>query len=422
MTALDTWKPVLNGELRTQALAVADEIATEIQLLGKELIHDGSLASGHAGIATMFAYLDRALPGRGFGDAGADHLNAALDFLADSQLLPDLYCGFTGIAWAAAQVDRLAGHRNVEGDEFSQIDDLLLDVLSVESWSYHYDLISGLVGLGAYALERLPNPRAHSCLTRVVEHLSRWAERGPEGVTWRTPVNLLAESRHTARPNGEYNLGLAHGVPGAIALLAQASAAGAAAEEAAMLVDQSIPWLLKQRIANSPGASFGYDVSVDDDLGPSRSAWCYGDPGVAAALLCAARCRGNVTWEREAIELAVAAANRPESAMAVCDAGLCHGWAGLAHLFNRLYQTSGDARFVEPTQRFFKRTLEIRRKDGGIAGYSAWQAGFDIAGGWRDEPGLLEGAAGVALALAAAATDVEPTWDTFLLISNTVIS
>jgi hypothetical protein len=33
-------------------------------------------------------------------------------------------------------------------------------------------------------------------------------------------------------------------------------------------------------------------------------------------------------------------------------------------------------------------------------------------------PGLLEGAAGVALALAAAATTAEPVWDQMLLVSS----
>jgi hypothetical protein len=37
--------------------------------------------------------------------------------------------------------------------------------------------------------------------------------------------------------------------------------------------------------------------------------------------------------------------------------------------------------------------------------------------GWRDDPCLLTGSAGTALALLAATTDVEPAWDRFLALS-----
>jgi class I lanthipeptide synthase len=36
---------------------------------------------------------------------------------------------------------------------------------------------------------------------------------------------------------------------------------------------------------------------------------------------------------------------------------------------------------------------------------------------WRGTPGLLTGAAGVGLALLAAATPVEPSWDRMLLVA-----
>jgi len=418
-SALGTWQPLLDGELQAAALTAAAEIADELRTRAGELVHEGSLACGQAGLATTLAYLDQALPGRGYGEAAAAQLDAALDYMSAVPIPPGLYGGFSGIAWAASRIDRMAGRSN-DGEEFAEIDDLLLDMLSATSWDRHYDLIDGLAGLGVYALERLPHPKAYECLTRIVEHLDRWAERSPSGVTWRTPVELLPGPSRAMRPQGEYNLGMAHGAPGAIALLAQASAAGVAADAAARLVDGAVPWLLAQRLPNSPGASFEYETGFGDSQGPSRSAWCYGDPGVAAALLCAARCRGNSQWEREAIELAVAAANRPEPEMQIADAGFCHGWAGLAHVFNRLYQTSGEPQLAEAARRFCQRTLAARHADRGIAGYAAWLGDSDGKWGWRDEAGLLEGAAGVALGLAAAASDVPPLWDSVLLISNTV--
>jgi lantibiotic modifying enzyme len=421
-STLGTWKPLLDGNLQARALSVADQIASGLKSLGADAVQDGSLASGHAGLAVAMAYFDQALPARGYGEAAMLHLDAAMDYLAAYPLHADLYGGFTGIAWSASQIERMASSRDSEGDQFAEIDEVLISMLSAPAWDLHYDLISGLVGIGVYALERLPDPRAHECLTRVVVRLDRWTERQPDGVTWHTPARLLPSVRRAERPAGEYNLGLAHGVPGPIALLAQASAVGAAADVASRLVDEAVPWLLAQRRNYAPGASYGHEVYPEDDQGASRSAWCYGDCGIATALLCAARCRGNVQWECTAVELAVAAGNRPEPDMSVFDACICHGWGGLAHLFNRLYQTSGDPRLAEPARRFCERTVEAQHLGRGIAGYANWQGGFDQPWGWKTELGFLEGAAGIAMALVAAATDITPTWDSVLLISNSVES
>src|SRR5262249_56737890 len=61
---------------------------------------------------------------------------------------------------------------------------------------------------------------------------------------------------------------------------------------------------------------------------PARLAWCYGDPGVAAALLGAARSVAEPAWGREARAIARRAARRPFEQGAVRDAALGPGAAG----------------------------------------------------------------------------------------------
>ena len=94
------------------------------------------------------------------------------------------------------------------------------------------------------------------------------------------------------------------------------------------------------------------------------------------------------------------------------DASLCHGTAGLAHLYNRLFQSTGERDFAVEARYWIERTLEYRGV-GGIAGYR--RAEFD--GTQIDDTGLLNGAAGIALALLAAASNVEPGWDRAFLLS-----
>jgi hypothetical protein len=103
----------------------------------------------------------------------------------------------------------------------------------------------------------------------------------------------------------------------------------------------------------------------------------------------------------------------------VRDAGLCHGAAGLGHLFNRLYQATGHPELLVVARSWLERALAMRSLDRGVGGFVAW--GPDAQGelDWRNDPSLLNGAAGVALALLAATTPIEPAWDRFLLLSPT---
>jgi hypothetical protein len=102
----------------------------------------------------------------------------------------------------------------------------------------------------------------------------------------------------------------------------------------------------------------------------------------------------------------------------VVDAGVCHGAAGLALVFDRLWQASGDDALRDAALFWARRTLAMHRPGEGVAGWRAYMP--DLASGghrWEADPGLLTGAAGIALALLACATEIEPRWDRFLLTS-----
>jgi hypothetical protein len=153
------------------------------------------------------------------------------------------------------------------------------------------------------------------------------------------------------------------------------------------------------------------------DSSPSRLAWCYGDLGVSATLYSAAINVDNAAWRQHALDVARRAARRPPSLARVRDAGLCHGSAGVAHIFNRLYQATGEEVFCDAARYWIARTLEFYWPRKGIGGFQIWRGEGCAGGPWSTAPGLLEGTAGIGLALIAAMTDVEPDWDRILLIA-----
>ena len=404
------WHQLLSGATRAQAIAAIEEIGAQARASRET---EPSLAGGTAGLAVFHAYLAEARGNEADRQAAIHFLDQAMDAVAFTRMEPSLYSGFTGVAWAVPHLARRLGETNLE-DASASVDDALLQLLRQSPWQRDYDLINGLVGFGVYALERLPRPAAAASLELIVDRLDEIAERDSAGATWFTPPELIPEEAR----QGHYNLGLAHGVPGVIALLGAVCAAGVATTKARALLEDAMPWLEAQRLPGGLSSSFPTYLERGVAATPTRSAWCYGDPGIAAALLVAARSSADPVLERRAIALALRAARRGADESGVVDAGLCHGAAGLGHIFNRFFQATGEAAFADAARFWFERVLEMRQPEGGVAGFFASHR--DAKTGQRRlvaETGLLQGAAGIALALLAATTSIEPEWDRMLLIS-----
>src|SRR5262249_4438241 len=137
------------------------------------------------------------------------------------------------------------------------------------------------------------------------------------------------------------------------------------------LLEEAVRWLLARE--RPPGEGYGFPHFFAPGAVPQkcRIAWCYGDLEMAAVLTAAARAAARRDWERAALALALRAADRPFAGSVVSDAGLCHGAAGVAHLFNRLYQASGEPRLAEAARRWLEKTLEMREPGHGAGGYRA---------------------------------------------------
>ena len=298
------------------------------------------------------------------------------------------------------------------------IDEALYAYVGRTPWTGHYDLIGGLVGIGVYALERLPRPPAGAMLARVIDRLDELAEHNALGITWFTSPELLPDQQRTHYPTGYYNLGLAHGVPGVIGLLARAYAVGVAPGKVGRLLSGAVAWSLAQQITPDGEGAGGFPawVAPGQTAPVARLAWCYGDPGVAVTLLAAARAAHVPAWEQAALAIARRAVHHARENSGVKDSCLCHGAAGLGHLFNRHYQATGDPQLGEAARGWFAQALTLRQPNVGIAGFCHWGTTASGALGWVDDPSLLNGAAGIALALLAATTPIEPAWDRLLLL------
>lgn len=420
------WRSLLDGGLREHAFEAACQIgqslgegnstATRLRAPpGREWARV-SLSDGSAGLGLFFAYLHATRASTAYNRAASRHINGAARAAERLRLTPSFFSGFTGIAWAVTHVGRLSRSQGAN-DRCRKIDRHLLTYLSGQSRHPSYDLMDGLVGFGVYALERLAYAGARALLKKVVDCLDDLAEHTRCGVTWFTPPSRLVELQRARCPRGYYNLGLAHGVPGVIALLSAAHAVGISGARTRLLRDGAVDWLMAQRLSEGAGSIFPYWSGPGVEQEVSRLAWCYGDAGVGSALLLAARCTGDETLARTATNILLAAAERSRTDASVDTAGVCHGAAGLAHMFNRAYQTTGEEALGNAARYWIAYLLGMRRKGEGIAGFGALET--DAAGErvFDPEPGLLGGASGVGLVLLAASSTIEPSWDRILLLS-----
>lgn len=349
--------------------------------------------------AVLRAYADSIVPDP--DDAGGAALAAAVGALDPHRIA--LYGGAARIGWTVA-------HLVAEEDAdvaCAAIDVAIRHQLAADQG---FDLISGLVGIGVYALER--GDAGAPLAELVLDQLDRLAQPRGSGLAWKTPADHLPPWQREEAPDGHWNLGVAHGTPGVIALLARFCARGM--ERTCVLLDGAVRFLLDAEPRASAGRFPAWHVDgLASPGGTPRLAWCYGDLGVAVALVSAARARERADWYQDAVLLARVCAERPPEVSGIRDAGLCHGAAGAAHLFHRLYRATNDAIFADATRAWTTHLLALRNREP-YAGFPAAESGgVDLT--WSPDASLLTGAPGVALALVSLTSDLEPGWDRLLL-------
>ncbi|MCG5218275.1 lanthionine synthetase C family protein [Streptosporangium sp. KLBMP 9127] len=375
-----------------------------------------AVADGDAGLAVTCAYLDACLPGEGWDGVGHEFLTAAV---AGVEAAPaGLLGGLSGLAFATVSLSRDgARYRRM----LAALDDALapraaaigtrLSETSEPGPVSTFDLISGAAGIGAHLLTHDP----HKILPEILGGLVTLA-RGQEPPGWMTPSHLLGdETMSRLHPYGALDCGLAHGIPGPLALLSLALRAGVEVPGQADAIRWITAWLVASRVRDDWGVDWPAVVPLTTDGRPglsasSRSAWCYGSPGVARALWLASQALDDGVLGELALEALDAVLRRPAHLRAIPSPTFCHGISGLLHVV---------LRFANDTGLFRHAVADL--VDELLAAYQPERpfayASLEPQGNSVDRAGVLDGAAGVVLVLLAAATDVEPTWDRLFLIS-----
>lgn len=284
-----------------------------------------------------------------------------------------------------------------------------------------FDAIRGLAGLGAYLLRRDPNG---DLIRAVLCYLVRLTEPVIEPVTatvidagqtmpgWWTDVAPSGQASPDF-PGGHANTGMAHGIAGPLALLALAMRDGVMVEGQRDAIRRIQAWLDRWRQEGATGVWWPYWITCGGlraerpaSTGPGRPSWCYGTAGIARAQQLAALALGDTDRQRTAEQALLTALTDPAQLALTTDLSLCHGIAGLAHIAQRAAaDATSPAALADLAPRLLVRITE---HDTDVTPREAPP---------ESGPGLLEGAAGIALALhSASASGPVWGWDACLLI------
>ncbi|WP_307847939.1 lanthionine synthetase C family protein [Streptomyces durocortorensis] len=392
------------------------------------------LSDGHPGAALLYAELAVTYPA--LRHRSHAHLSAGL--AAGIRPVPQsLFGGMAALAYA--------GHTTAVGSGgytamLAGLDRHILDRVRSRAradlertragdpagaWS-RYDVLAGTAGIGRYLLARHlaaegqeAREAAGAALTDVLTSLVAVATA--DDITRhgsRLPAWWVTEGLDHGLPE-HVNLGLAHGVPGPLALLALAWRAGVRVDRQDEAVERIMALLTRLRTRDGAGPRWPHLMSrerIEKREPPERGrdSWCYGAAGAARAVHLAGTALDRPDWRADA-EAALRGALTVASDESIRDSALCHGWAGLLQIVLRTAEDTHDPELHATADRLAARVLD-GFDPGAPFGFRYAHA---LAKRPLDRPGFLEGAAGIALALHTYATGRAPvtSWDGALMLS-----
>ncbi len=292
----------------------------------------------------------------------------------------------------------------------------------------HFDVISGVTGLGRYFLAEPSDPEAVQDVLRYLVALTEpvRAGAGPLPGWFSPPWPAALDPR---RREWVLDLGLAHGIAGPLALLSLCWTRGLRVPGHDTAIRRIARWLMSWR-QEGPVAGPGWPGTVSADqelaatrpaLGPGRASWCYGAPGIARALQLAGVALGEEAWVHTAAQAMRAVFARPDGLRGLDEPGLCHGLAGLARITGRIADELDDGWLSARADEIAERLCA--RFDPGTAFGFPTAPVLPLRPEPLDAPTFLEGAAGVALVLLGRSTPPAGTaegtvpWDAALLLA-----
>lgn len=367
------------------------------------------LFSGSCGSALFNFYYAKFRNDQKAYDKGYNQIIEVIDSINSGFVYHPFSSGLAGIGWT---IEHLAKNNflDIDSDELlSDLDEYLYSKMIEELKKGRYDYLNGSIGISLYFLSRKTLNKKDQYLEALIDELEFLSEKDVNSLKWKSVLYFRTGEEG-------YSISLSHGIASIALLIGKIYKEGIHQVKAKKLIEGAVNYILKQKKSSDGSYSLFPSHSLENiDTLESRLAWCFGDLGIATTLWQLSKILDRKDWEKESITILLHSAKRRDLVEnMVSDAALCHGTVGIAHVFNRMYLSTGIHQLKEASEYWFDQTIKMAQFDDGLAGYKYWKGTEE---GWVNDSGFLEGIAGIGLAMISAVSDIDPAWDECLLLS-----
>lgn len=356
---------IASPEQEAQIRAIIKSLAQKVSLDLHDVKNNG-LLSGLAG-HLLFLFNAYRLDEKNVDEAlFSDKLELLQEQLGQQSF--ELSNGLAGQAWVLEYLNQ-ADVEDYDPELLSEVDQLFYDALNHQPWPGEIESVLGLAGYAPYASRRSKFTDQKALYGVIVDNFASVSNKvDDQQISWSQPENSVYRFEKEDRKQPEYNLGLAHGVPGIIAALIPGLKIDAIKDTTAQLVTQSCDWLLTQQNPNKE-EEHCY-ASCSGEHHKSRLGWCYGDLTIALTLARAGHALDRPSYVDEARRIALKTAKRDAESGFINDAGLCHGFVGLVSIYQILNQLMPHPELEQAAKYWLNYSLEQYKEKGLEAFYA----------------------------------------------------
>ena len=221
---------------------------------------------------------------------------------------------------------------------------------------YHYDLVSGLTGIGMYLLwDEDINGRKKEVLKSILDYFvclcgdNLYQGRIVPG--WH--IEYENQTREEDRRNfaqGNLNFGMAHGILGPLLVLSEAYKKGMIVEGQLEAIKKVIMIYMKFKTLDRDGVyNWASQLKIEDFIDNKcidrirepRASWCYGNIGISRALYLVSKNIGDNELLQFSINNLLSIAQLDSRKYLLESPIICHGYSGMLAILNLLCKEIG---------------------------------------------------------------------------------
>ena len=403
----------MNWNTLKEDSSIVEKIDVIYNIVAKQIsyIDDVSLYSGRSGLCLFLFYYSLYKKKH---ISLYDKINFIIEHVVESVNLQHSITVYSEIGWLILHLNK-NNNLNIDADELFQfLDSDLYPFLEKLMLNNKYDCLNGSISIGLYYYQRYINgcDKCKIYIESLVDLLYKNSIISNGLIKWESEIDFDTHKRGI-------NLGIAHGVPGIILFLIKVHNVKIKLEETKSLIIGAFKYMLSMKrdlkyFKSQFGGTYVSDEAYDNE---TRLGWCYGDISVGFALYKATlEIEELYPYQNQIIDILLHTTKRMQITQHT-DACICHGTAGIAHIYNKLYQYTDIIQFRDLSLFWYEKTIEIAKNDNGFAGYKTTI--FDVDSGieYMYNLSFLLGISGIGLSLISAVSSIEPSWDECLLLS-----